>query len=265
MMEASLRSGRHRAVFTVVSVVMVGMSLFAATLLRPPTSTDSSNPSPSPVPPVRSNRRSTRARERSTSQPLAPASWMHLKPPALPDPTHPELTEVDGSTPYPFATPYGVAVDDTVGPDHGDIYVADYSGGTVSQFDPSGVRTKLAPLTAADVAPAGTKQSAGLPPVLNNGALQPTGVAVASNGDIYVADQSNNVVDLFEANGTFVSQLAAGQISGPNVIALDASDNIYVAQNGSGLVEFEPSGVCVNSCTPIDPAAKPWRCDQPRR
>ena len=255
MMEASLRCGRHRAVFTVVSVVMVGMSLFTATpsqaahihrLVQSFTLAGSASPLEPAI-------------DQSTGEVYVSAFSAGIvdafEASGAPDPTHPELTEVDGSTPYPFATPYGVAVDNTVGPDHGDIYVADYSGGTVSQFDPSGVRTKLAPLTAADVAPAGTKQSAGLPPVLNNGALQPTGVAVASNGDIYVADQSNNVVDLFEANGTFVSQLAAGQISGPNVIALDASDNIYVAQNGSGLVEFEPSGVCVNSCTPIDPAA----------
>ena len=91
--------------------------------------------------------------------------------------------------------------------------------------------------------------------MVNNRGLNPTGVAVASDGDVYVADQSNNVVDVFEPNGTFVYQLAAGHISGPNAIALNASGDLYVAQNGSGLVEFEPSGACVNSCASIDPPA----------
>ena len=80
-------------------------------------------------------------------------------------------------------------------------------------------------------------------------------MAVTSDGDIYVADQANNVVDLFEPNGTFISQLAAGDISGPNLIAVDALGNLYVAQNASGLLEFSPTGTCLNSCTPIDPAA----------
>jgi NHL repeat len=170
-----------------------------------------------------------------------------------PDPTHPKLTEADGTTPYPFSNPYGVAVDNTAGTRHGDIYVA--NAGTVAQFDPSGARTAQAPITAADVSAEGTAQSGGLPAVLNNGGLTPTGVAVASNGDVYVADQSNNVVDLFEPNGTFVSQLAAGQISGPNLIATDPSGDLYVANNANGTIEFEPSGVCANSCMPIDPAA----------
>ena len=91
--------------------------------------------------------------------------------------------------------------------------------------------------------------------MVNNQHLNPTGLAVAANGNLYVADQSNNAVDVFEPNGTFVSQFAAGDISGPNAIALDDSGHLYVAQNGSGLVEFEPSGACVNSCTSLDPSA----------
>ena len=166
-----------------------------------------------------------------------------------------ELTKADGTTPYPFTHPYGLAVDNSTGPNKGDIYVADYNAGNVTQFNPSGSRTAQPPITALDVPKEGTPQTGGLPPVLNNRGLNPTGVAVATNGDVYVAEQSNNVVDVFEPNGTFVSQLAAGHISGPNAIALNESGDLYVAQNGSGLVEFEPSGACVNSCASIDPAA----------
>ena len=170
-----------------------------------------------------------------------------------PDPTHPIFTEANGE-PYPFTFPYGVTVDNTAGPDRGDVYVADNRPGTVSQFDPSGTRTAEPAITAANVPAEGTVQSAGLSPVVNNGGFSPAGVAVASNGDIYVADQSNNVIDFFEADGTFVSQFGAGQLSVPALIAAGRSGALYVA-NGSGTVEFEPSGACANSCTPIDPAA----------
>jgi len=172
------------------------------------------------------------------------------------DPLHPKLSEaLPGHGAYRFTNPYGVAVDNSAQPTHGDIYVADAGSGEVTQFNASGIRTSQAPITVANVPAEGTAQSGGLPNVVNNGGFRPTGVAVSSAGDVYVADQSSNVVNLFEPNGTFISQFAAGAISGPNLIALDSSGDLYVAQNGSGLLEFNPTGTCLNSCTPIDPAA----------
>ena len=53
-----------------------------------------------------------------------------------PDPTRPKLTEANGTTPFPFVNSYGLAVDNTAGPNHGDIYVADYSAGNVTQSLP---------------------------------------------------------------------------------------------------------------------------------
>ncbi|MGA8744625.1 MAG: hypothetical protein WB507_02025 [Solirubrobacterales bacterium] len=168
---------------------------------------------------------------------------------------HPQLTKADGTTPYPFVHPYGVAVDNSTGPNKGDIYVADYNAGDVVQFNPSGSHTSLPPITALSVPKEGTEQTGGLPPILNNRGLDPTGVAVASDGDVYVADQSNNVIDVFEPNGMFVSQLGAGHVSGANAIAFGDAGDLYVAQNASGLIELDQSGACVNSCASIDPAA----------
>jgi hypothetical protein len=169
-----------------------------------------------------------------------------------PDPTHPKLTEANGTTPYPFINPFGLAVDNSAGPNKGDIYVADYSAQTLTQFEPSGARTATPAITAANVPAEGTAQSGGLPPVLNNGGFNAAGVAVASDGDVYVADLSNNVIDLFEPNGTFVFQFGSGHISGAYAMTVGSSGDLYVA-NGNGTIEFEPSGACLNSCSPTDP------------
>jgi hypothetical protein len=171
-----------------------------------------------------------------------------------PDPVHPKLTEANGTTPYPFAYSWGVTVDNSAGSDKGDVYVADFSAQSVIQFDPSGARTPTPAITALNVPANGTAQSGGLPAVRNNGRFNPIGVAVASNGDIYVGDDSNLVVDVFEPSGAFVSQLAAGDISVPFGVAVAPSGDLYAASN-NGTFEFEPSGACANSCHPVDPSA----------
>ena len=170
-----------------------------------------------------------------------------------PDPTHPQLTEANGTTPYPFHYPFGLAVDNSAGSTKGDIYVADYVSGALVQFDPTGTRTAQSPITVSNVPNEGTAQSGGLPAVVNNGGFNPAGVAVAPNGDVYVSDPTNNVIDVFEPNGTFVSQFTSGNLSGSYGIALDSSGDLYVTNtNGSGTVEFGPSGTCVNSCASVD-------------
>lgn len=154
-----------------------------------------------------------------------------------PNPEHPELTEADGTTPYPFLGG-PIAVDNSGGPQEGDIYAVEQNGNVI-QFDPSGARTAQAPISAANVPNEGAPQPDKLPPVVNNGGFSPSGLAVASNGDVYVADASNNVVDVFEPGGAFVSQLGRGHLAGLSQIALDPNNTLYVAE-GPGVVEFEP-------------------------
>ena len=163
-----------------------------------------------------------------------------LEASGAPDPVHPELTEANGTTPYPFLIPFGgaLAVDNSGGPQEGDIYAVEQNG-TVLQFDSAGARTAQPPISVADVPTEGASQGTKLPPVVNNGGFSANGLAVASNGDVFVSDGSNNVVDVFEPDGTFVIQLGRGHLSGPGQIALDPSNNLYVAE-GPGVVEFEP-------------------------
>ena len=167
---------------------------------------------------------------------------------------HPQLTKADGTTPYPFAAPNFIAVDNSGGATQGYVYVADPAAATVLQFDAAGSATAQTPITAAAVPADGTAQAGGLPNVVNSGSLSPNGIAVAANSDVYVSDAANSVIDVFNSAGAFVRQLGAGQLSGPAWLALDPAANLYVS-GGQGLVKFSPAGECLDSCTPIDPAA----------
>ncbi len=57
--------------------------------------------------------------------------------------------------------------------------------------------------------------------------LFPNGVAVASNGDVYVSDGDNQRVQVFDSTGTFVRFLDTSGV--PRGIAIDAKERVYVA------------------------------------
>jgi hypothetical protein len=154
------------------------------------------------------------------------------------DPTKPQLT---GPA---LPAPWGVAVDNSGGAKQGYIYVSVLSSaGFVQQYDPAGSATSV------------QINEASIPPAFQgNGSFAPTGVAVDSSGNVYAADNSNNVIDKFSPSGTFVAQLGSGSLSGLELIAVDASGNIYVATYPAGLFELSPTGVCLNACAPIDPS-----------
>jgi sugar lactone lactonase YvrE len=131
--------------------------------------------------------------------------------------------------------PRGIAVDSK-----GDIYVANSEEKVVDEFAPTatGTATPLLRLTGNDI-PAGAVGSGsfGLP----------VGVAVDSEGNIYVADSSNKVVDEFNASGAYVTQFT-GVPAGPGVtvsggfhrpvgVAVDAAGDLYVADAGGNVVD----------------------------
>jgi WD40 repeat protein len=74
----------------------------------------------------------------------------------------------------------------------------------------------------------------------------PEGVAVDSQGLIYVADTANQRVQVLRADGSFVASWGsvgsgpgqfAGQYSGPTGIAVDAGDNVYVVDSVAGRIQ----------------------------
>ena len=76
----------------------------------------------------------------------------------------------------------------------------------------------------------------------------PEGIAIDSNGDIYVADSGNDRVEKFSKDGVYQSQFGSkgtgnGQFNYPVGIALGAGGAIYVTDVGNNRVEkFDSNG-----------------------
>jgi len=82
----------------------------------------------------------------------------------------------------------------------------------------------------------------------------PTGVAVASNGNIYISEghgearPNNSRIMVFTKDGQFLKTFATlgsgdGQLRSPHAIAMDSQDRLYVADRGnSRIVVFDREG-----------------------
>ena len=72
-------------------------------------------------------------------------------------------------------------------------------------------------------------------------------MTIAANGDIYVADEANNRVQVLDVNGTYLRQFGStgsgnGQFNNPRGIAVAANGNIYVSDYGNRVQVFDASG-----------------------
>jgi glucose/arabinose dehydrogenase len=78
----------------------------------------------------------------------------------------------------------------------------------------------------------------------------PTGIAVGPNGNVYVADFNNSVVDEFSASGAFLSTIISAGLNGPTGLAFGPDGNLYVANFGPGgfsyIASFTSGGSPVN-------------------
>ena len=138
-----------------------------------------------------------------------------------------------------FVFPHGIAVD----PD-GNVWVADADGKNgkgqqVVKFSPTGkVLMKLG--------------KAGMPGDAPGYFNRPTGVAIASNGDIFVSDghgdDSNARVVKFSKTGKFLlawgkKGSASGEFDVPHAIAVDSHERVYVADRSNNRIQvFDANG-----------------------
>jgi sugar lactone lactonase YvrE len=142
-----------------------------------------------------------------------------------------------------FNDPSGVAVDSS-----GNIYVADSGNNTIRMVTPAGYVTTIAGLAGSSGSADGN----------GNGARfdAPSGVAVDSSGDIFVADTGNDTIrEISPALAVSTIAGAAGQVENmdgiaanarfdmPGDIAIDGSGVLYIADTDNNTVRRFVTGI----------------------
>ena len=138
--------------------------------------------------------------------------------------------------------PNGVAVDSS-----GNVYIADTAGNVVEKVTPDG--------TLSVFAGTGTRGAPTAGPATSSKLAVPTGVAVDSHGNVYIADTVNNVVEKVTPDGTLSVFAGTGtkgaptggpatssNLAGPHGVAVDSSDNVYIADTDNHRIEVVKQG-----------------------
>ncbi len=149
----------------------------------------------------------------------------------------------DGTSSATFRGPQGLDVDSA-----GNVYVCDEGNQTIRKITSAGAVTTLAGTVGITGAVDGTGTAAKF--------NVPSGLAVDSSGNVYVADNTNNTIRKITSSGT-VTTLAgapsnagwadgtggAAQFNGPAGMATDSSGNFYVADAGNNTIrKITPDG-----------------------
>jgi len=152
------------------------------------------------------------------------------------------IAEGTGSTAR-FTAPYGVCVDAT-----GNVYVADSGSNRIRKITPSGETSTY----AGAVSPGSTDGT-----TINARFRSPRGLAIDANGNVFVADTSNNTIRKIATDGT-VSTIAgaplqtgstdatgaSARFNRPVGVAVDATGNLYVADEVNCTIrKISPAGV----------------------
>jgi DNA-binding beta-propeller fold protein YncE len=126
------------------------------------------------------------------------------------------LAGTSGSAPGQLGTPTFIAVDNSAGPSHGDVYVADSADNVISKFDAAG----------ALVTSWGTGGQLDGSSAEEGPFAQLDGIAVDPAGNLWV--QGNAEVFEFTQAGAFVRNWTSTLGTQPTGIALDGAEHIYL-------------------------------------
>jgi outer membrane protein OmpA-like peptidoglycan-associated protein/sugar lactone lactonase YvrE len=181
-------------------------------------------------------------------------SALVFAPPAGATPPSPTLAVFAGTgtygapTPGPatsanLGTPTGVAADAS-----GNVYLTDQANNEVDKVSAAG--------TLSVVAGNGSMGAPTPGPATSSRLKNPTGVAVDASGNLYIADEGNQRVEKVDTSGTLSVIAGTGSMGAPTpgtatssqlrfpfAVAVDASGNVYIADEGNSVVEkVTPSG-----------------------
>ncbi len=133
-----------------------------------------------------------------------------------------------------FYIPFGLAMDAS-----GNILVADAGNNLIRKITPDGQVSTL-----AGDGTAGFANGAGTSAQFN----YPTGIAVGSQGNIYVADSNNNMIRLIDPNGNVSVYAGTGEMGrrdgpaasatfySPVALAVDSAENVYLTDTENHLI-----------------------------
>ncbi len=140
------------------------------------------------------------------------------------------VTQVEGADSQHFAWPHGLAVDAS-----GNVYVADQNNYRVQKCRLVGSSYTCVPF-------AGVPGVRGADFRYSNG---PVGIAIGPDGLIYVVEQWQNRVQVFDPSGAYRTTLGGawgggtGNLRSPGGVAVDSSNNVYVTDtNNNRLVKY---------------------------
>ncbi|MDD5068338.1 MAG: 6-bladed beta-propeller [Candidatus Pacebacteria bacterium] len=147
-----------------------------------------------------------------------------------------------------FYTPRGIALDPG-----GNIFVSDSLNHRIEKFNSSGTFVSAFGWGVSDGSSAfqtcTSSCQAGISGAGNGEFYRPWGIAISTTtGNIYVADQFNHRVQIFDSGFSYIGQFGSGgsgdgQFYYPRGIALDSSDNVYIVDlYGARVEKFDSSG-----------------------
>jgi len=145
------------------------------------------------------------------------------------------VTGSSGTDAAHFKGPYDVAVDS-----NGNIYVADYENYRVQKCNLSGTSYTCTTFTG---------ETGVIPDDGDFGHLQPIGVAVDSSRRVYVVDEWNYRVQVFDSNGAYLTTIGGswgsrtGQFRDPVAVTIDNSGMVYVSDRRNNRVQKFAPGV----------------------
>lgn len=142
-----------------------------------------------------------------------------------------------------FNAPRGIVVDGL-----GNLYVADTGNHVIRKITPANQVSTLAGNTSAAGQVDGSGNSAQF--------SAPAGMAISSQGIIFIADRATHSIRQMDTNGTVTTLAGSGKAGNadgvgnsaafnqPSAVAIDAFNNVYVADTGNYLIrKITPTGV----------------------